>query len=344
MKAMTLTGIRQMELVDVPDPVISSDTDVLLKMERVGVCGSDVHYYTTGRIGSQVVTYPFTVGHECSATVAAVGSKVTRVKSGDRVAVDPATACHQCDQCLQGRENTCRKLRFLGCPGQAEGCLSEYIVMPQDSLYRLPKTVSLNQAVLAEPLSIGVYAARHASLSDSSHIAVLGAGPIGLSALLAARAEGIAGAYATDKIDERVEIARDHGAIYAGNPDRTDVVAEILERHPAGMDAVFECAGEQDAIDQCIELLKPGGRLMLIGIPRVERISFIIDQIRRKEIIIINVRRQNECVQSAIDLLASGRIDADFMITHRFKFAETQAAFDLVDTYSDGVVKAMIEL
>jgi len=343
MKAVQLTGIRQMRLADVPAPVVREATDVLLTPMKVGVCGSDVHYYATGRIGSQVVEYPFVVGHECSATVTAVGSEVTRVTVGDEVAVDPAMVCHACDQCLAGRENTCRKLRFLGCPGQAAGCLSEMIVMPEDCLYPLNGKVTPDQAMLSEPLSIGVYAVRQAKMPDDGRIAILGAGPIGLSVLLAARAEGITAAYMTDRIDERVQTAGKAGATFVGNPDRQDVVAAILDRQSAGMDVVFECAGRQETIDQSIELLKPGGTLMLIGIPELDRVSFVIDRMRRKEITVINVRRQKHCVQPTLDLLAAGRIDAEFMITHRFTLDQTQQAFDLVDNYRDGVIKAVIE-
>ena len=124
MKAITLSDIQQMEIVDIPMPQIQEDSDVLLKIEEVGVCGSDVHYYETGRIADQIIEYPFIVGHECAATVAEVGSAVTRVRVGDRVAIDPALSCFACDQCRDGRENTCQRLRFLGCPGQAAGCCS----------------------------------------------------------------------------------------------------------------------------------------------------------------------------------------------------------------------------
>jgi L-iditol 2-dehydrogenase len=133
MKAAVLTALNQVEFRNVEQPKIQKDTDVLLKVEKVGVCGSDLHYYETGRIGRQIVEYPFIIGHECSATVAAIGGSVTRVKVGDRVAVDPAVPCHKCEQCGMGRENTCEDLRFLGCPGQGGGCLCEYIVMPEDS-------------------------------------------------------------------------------------------------------------------------------------------------------------------------------------------------------------------
>ena len=344
MKAVMLTGLRQMELRDIDPPGIRRDDEVLLKLALVGVCGSDVHYYTTGRIGSQVVEYPFIVGHECSATVVQTGPAVDRVRVSDRVAVDPAMVCHHCDQCRQGRENTCRNLRFLGCPGQAGGCLCEYIVMPQDCLYPLNDNMTMEQAVLSEPLAIGVYALRQVRLSPNSSVAILGSGPIGLSALAAARAQSVHKIFNTDLIDARLALAKKAGAAWTGNPQRQDVVPAILHHQPEGMDAVFECAGKQETLDQSLELLKPAGKLLLIGIPQLQRISFVIDQMRRKEITLINVRRQNHCVQPTLDLIASGQVNVDFMITHRFKLHQTQQAFELVRQYQDGVVKALIEL
>ena len=344
MKAIVLTGIRQMEMANVPEPTIKKDDEVLLKVEVVGVCGSDVHYYETGRIGSQIVEYPFVVGHECAATVEAVGSAVTRVKVGDSVVVEPAIACNNCDQCKRGRKNTCRNLKFLGCPGQAGGCLCEYIVMPEDCCFPIDDKITFAQGVLCEPLAIGVYAVKQACISENTDIAILGSGPIGLSCLVSAVAENANACYVTEKIEERVEAAKKNGASWVGNPNKEDIVKEILRLEPAGMDVVFECAGQQETIDQAVELLKPGGKLMLVGIPRLERISFIIDKIRRKEITIVNVRRQNDCTQMAIDLVAAGETNVDFMITHRFKLEQTQQAFDIVAEYRDGVIKALIEL
>ena len=344
MKAVVLTGLKQMELTDVPEPSIKKETDVLLKIEKVGVCGSDVHYYETGRIGEQIVEYPFIIGHECSATLEAVGSSVTHVKAGDQVVVDPAASCHQCDQCIQGRENTCHNVRFLGAPGQGGGCLCEYLVMPQECCFGTNGAITLEQGALCEPLSIGVYAVKRACLPKDADVAILGAGPIGLSCLLNVNAENARACYMTEKIDERIKGARQGGAAWVGNPNKQDIVKEILQQQPAGMDVVFECAGQQETIDQALEMLKPGGRLVLIGSPRTERVSFDIDRLRRKEITITNIRRQNKCTQNAIDLIASGKINADFMITHRFPLEQTKKAFDLVAGYRDGVIKAMISL
>ena len=344
MKAVVLTGLRQMELRDVPEPKIEKDTDVLLKIEMVGVCGSDVHYYETGRIGSQIVEYPFIVGHECAATVAAVGKLVTGVKVGDNVVVDPAVSCHDCFQCRIGRENTCYNLRFLGTPGQGGGCLCEYIVMSQECCYPTKGALTFEQAVLCEPLSIAAYSVERAKVPKNANIAILGAGPIGLCTFVSAKAKDVNTCYMTEKIPERVNAAKKAGATWVGNPDKQDIVGEILEQQPDGLDVAFECAGQQETVDQCMDMLRPGGTLILTGIPRFDRVSLAIDKMRRKEITIVNIRRQNEFTQKSVDLIASGEVEVDFMVTHHFPFERTQDAFELVAGYRDGVIKAVIEM
>ncbi len=344
MKAMMLTGLRAMEMREVPEPKLGAATDVLLKLAMVGVCGSDIHYYAKGKIGSQVVQYPFTVGHECGAVVERVGAAVTRVKPGDRVAVEPAMSCGQCDQCLSGRPHTCRRLKFLGCPGQAEGVLSEYIVIPQECCFPIEAGMTLEQAALSEPLAIGFYAVRRALPMKGARIAILGAGPIGLSVLVCARAMGAQAIYITDKIDMRLAVAKAAGATWGGNPGRIDIVKTVTSCEPLLLDAVFECCGDQSALDEGVELLRPGGKLMLVGIPETDRVSFVIDRTRRKELSILNVRRQCESLSPTLALMASGFLKADFMITHRFRFDQAKEAFDLVAAYRDGVVKAMIRI
>jgi L-iditol 2-dehydrogenase len=333
-----------MEVGPIPDPKIEKDTDVLLRIERVGVCGSDVHYFETGRIGSQVVKYPFIVGHECAATVAAVGKAVRHVRVGEQVVVEPAVPCHNCDQCRQGRENTCFNLRFLGTPGQGGGCLCEFLVMPEECCLPTKGRLTLEQGALCEPLTIGFYSVRQSRLPKAADVAMLGAGPIGLSCMVCAKAEGARTCYMTEKIPQRVQMARKAGATWVGNPSQEDVVMSILHQQPLGMDVVYECAGQQETIDQAVDLLKPGGKLILIGIPREDRISLSIDKIRRKEITIVNVRRQNGCTRATMDLVAARKVQADFMVTHRFKLDQVQEAFELVAGYRDGVVKAMIEM
>lgn len=344
MKAVLLTGIREMEVRDVPEPALAGGNDVLLRVDNVGVCGSDMHYYRTGRIGAQVVEYPWLLGHECAATVAQVGSEVTRVHVGDRVGLDPLIVCHECDQCLAGREHTCRNQRFLGCPGQVAGSLAEYLVMPSECCYPLPDSVTMVQGTLVEPFAIGLYARRLAGSVEGRKVGVLGCGPIGLCVLLAARSAGAGAIYATDLLDERLDVARRCGADATGVPTRQDIVAEFLRAEPLGLDYVFECAGEQETLDQAVALLGPGGKVLVAGIPEFPRWGFEADTARRKELCIQHVRRQNECVQEAIELVSAGKVDLDAMVTHHFSLAETNEAYDMVCDYRDGVVKAIIHI
>jgi L-iditol 2-dehydrogenase len=343
MKAMVLAGIRKIEIVEQPDPTLQHPTDVLLRVIRAGICGSDIHYYTQGRIGDQIVHFPFCIGHECGAIVADVGKQVTRFKPGDLVVVDPSVSCGTCDQCRLGQFNTCRKVRFWGCPGQLEGCLCDLMTMPEDCCYSA-KGLTADQAALVEPLSIGHYAVQLSGSLKGKKVAVLGSGPIGLSVLLAARIAGASAIYVTDLLDYRLEAARQQGATWTGNPDRTDIVLDIIQREPLELDAVFECCGRQTAFDQAVELCKPMGRLVIVGIPETDQVSFSVHDARRKGLTFVSVRRQNECVDPVINLIREGSIKPDFMITHRFTLGQVGKAFELPANYRDGAIKAVVDM
>jgi L-iditol 2-dehydrogenase len=312
-------------------------------MSVVGVCGSDIHYYTQGRIGSQRVIYPFTVGHEGAGIVVETGISARRVKRGDLIAIEPAMPCHECDQCLAGRPNTCRKLRFLGCPGQAEGCLSEYIVMPEESCYPLHEKLTPDHGAISEPLSIGVYSVKKLINLKGIKIGIFGFGPIGMSVMLAAKSEGIKAFFITDKIEQRLSIARKEGATITANVLNEDIVKMVLDKEPLGLDVVFECCGQQEAFDQAVDLLKPGGKLIVTGIPQFDTWSMDVEKTRRKEISIQFVRRQIDCVKPSLEMMKNGTIDISNMITHRFTFEQARDAFELVADYSDGVMKAMVD-
>lgn len=344
MKAALLTGLRTMELRDVPEPKVAEPTDVLLKIATVGVCGSDMHYYKAGRIGCQIVEYPWIVGHECAGRVLEVGPGVTRFQVGDRIAVDPLITCGQCDQCRIGQIHTCRNQAFLGCPGQAQGSLCEYLVMPEASCFAIPDEMSMTRATLSEPFSIAMWAQKLADLAPGATIAILGSGPIGLSVLAACKAAAPCIVYQTDLLANRMALARQLGADWTGHPHETDVVAEIREAQPHGIDVVFECVGEQETIDQCLELVRPCGKVVVVGIPEGDRLSFEMNHMRRKEIRIQNVRRQLHQVTGAIAALASGKVDLDALATHHFTLDQAQEAYDLVADYRDNVVKAIIHV
>jgi L-iditol 2-dehydrogenase len=342
MKAAYLTAPGRFATREVPDPEPGGPGDVLLQMQAVGVCGSDLHYFRTGRIGSQVLTEPWIMGHECTAVVAQVGSAVTGLEPGDRVAVDPLIACGRCDQCLSGRVHTCRSQHFLGCPGQQQGCMCEFLVMPSACCFRVPGELSVGAAVMVEPFAIALHAQRLLGDAAGMAVGVLGAGPIGLCVLGALQLAGAHSVAVTDRLRYRLDLAHAQGATSTHDVARSNAAAEILAQHPAGLDAVFDCSGDQGALNQAITLLKPGGTLIIVGIPEADQISLDINLMRRKELTIKNVRRQNDCTADAIELLQSGKLNLDPVVTHHFDLSESQTAFDLVASYQKGVAKALI--
>ncbi len=345
MQAAYLTGIRQFEIRDIPMPEINNAGDVLLRIDEVGVCGSDMHYYSTGRIGNeQVVEFPWIVGHECAATVEQVGGEVENLIPGQRVAVDPLVTCGQCDQCLANRPHTCRNQMFLGCPCQLPGAMVEYLVMPAECCLPVPDSMSGKQTVLTEPFAIALWACHLAGDLNGASVGILGSGPIGLCVLAAAKSTGAKRCYVTDLIDERLEMASRQGAGWAGCPEKQDIVADILKDNPKGLDFVFECAGEQETVDQAAGLLAPGGMLLLLGIPEFDKWSLPTHGMRRKELSVRNVRRQNGMTSEAIRMVADRDVVLDSLVTHHFSLDKSKEAFDLVADYHDGVVKAIIHI
>jgi len=345
MKQVVLTGIREMAMTEIPDPIILNPTEVKIKMLTIGVCGSDIHYYAEGKIGTQVVQYPFPVGHECAGVIEEVGKNVSNVKIGDLVVVDPSVHCGHCDQCLAGRPHTCRNNKFLGCPGQLDGCLSEYIVMPDFTCFPVTGKMNSIQAALIEPLTIGVYAVKLSQIQNNTFsVGIFGAGPIGLSILFKLLADGVEDITIIEPLDYRLKKAREIGAKYLVNPESENVEVNVKNRHELLLDVVFEASGQQEAVTNSLKILKPGGKLVLVGIPPSAQYTFDMDLMRRKELTVINVRRQNHCVEEAIDLVVSGKIDIEKMVTHHFSLEETPKAFEIVEGYKDGAIKAMINL
>jgi len=344
MKVAYFTGLRQIELRDDPAPTIARQDQVLVRIDRLGICGSDVHYYADGGIGSQRVQFPATLGHECAGAVLECGAEVTRLKPGDRVAIDPACSCGICDQCRVGRQNTCRNLRFMGCPGQAPGAAAERAVLPAANCLPIPDSLSLDMAVLGEPLSVALHAVRLGEVYPAARVAIFGCGPIGLSVLLCAKVQAPCTVSMTDLLEPRVALARQCGADLVVHAAQTDPVAALCEHEPFGFDLVFECSGDPACIGQAAALLTPGGVLVQVGIPGSPHIEIDPHTFRVKELSVRNVRRQKGCVAPVLRMMAEGHIDAAPLITHHFPLEQIGDAFELVAGYRDGVIKAIVEL
>ena len=339
MLAAQLTGVREIIVGEVAEPAAPARGEVLVQVEAVGICGSDVHNYAEGGIGSRKVEYPFILGHEAAGTILAVGEGVLDRPVGARVMIEPAMHCGDCDQCRAGRFNTCRQVQFLSSAGERQGCMCERIVIPAGNAIVVDAATPFEMVALAEPLSVAVHSVRNSIAIESRlPIAVLGAGPIGLCTLVTLQQAGADRVYVSDPIVARSEMARKLGAYWSGMP------AALEDQAPLGMAAVFECSGQPDGLDQAVELLAPGGKLVITGIPEGNRVSMDISQLRRKEISIFNVRRQNQCAEVALEMITSGAVAVAPLITHRYSLRETAEAFELVAGYRDGVIKAMIEV
>lgn len=340
MKAAVLTALRRIELQDrpVPEP---GPGEVRVRVAAVGVCGSDVHYWAEGRIGSAAVQYPTVLGHEASGVVDAAGPG-TRLAAGTRVAVEPAAACLGCELCRAGRFNVCPEVRFLGTP-PVEGIFAEQRVVPEHCCLPLPAGLSLVEAALLEPMGVGLHAVRLARLEIGETVAVLGCGPIGLAVLLAARLAGAGRLYAADLIPGRLELARSLGADEVLDARRGES-AERLRRLTGGRgaDAVFEAAGDRAAVAQACLAARAGGRAVIVGIPPEDDAALPIHECRRRELAVVFSRRSNWELPGFLRLPAAGRADLAKLATHFFPLSRLAEALELAGRRADGVVRAMV--
>ncbi len=340
MRALYLTGPRTLQLRESP-PTAPPPGWVRVRMRYAGICGSDLHYYSAGRIGDQVVTEPFILGHEGSGEL---DERLGDLPSGTHVYIEPAIACHQCDQCRAGRENTCRKLKFLGNPLELSGCMREEIAMPAECLVPVPHWMSLEEAVLLEPLSIALYAVGRSRSETGCSVAIVGAGPIGLSVLLGLSDISPSLIFVSEPVEARRRAAEALGATRTFSPASRGAAEAIAEISQGGVDVAFECAGTQEAIDDATNMLKPGGTLVLIGIPEeAGRITYDPHLLRRREITVVNIRRQTRALDRALSLLKRRRDAAKILITHRFPPARAGEAFELVYRKADSAIKVLLE-
>jgi L-iditol 2-dehydrogenase len=302
-----------------------------------------VHYYRDGRIGNRVVTDPLVLGHEFAGEVAVVGPGVTGWEVGERVAVDPTVPCGQCPFCRQGLIHVCPSVNFSGTP-PTDGGYQEFFLTRPENLHRLPPALSVAEGAMVEPLAVAVHAVNLAQLKPGETVAILGAGSIGLTVLQVARDRGARVVVVSEPLPTRRALAKKLGAAQTLNPQKEEPVASALGLTDGlGPDVVFECAGTLGTPQQAIDMCRPRGRLVWVGIPPGDTITLSIHEARRKELTLTMARRFLATYPQAIDLAASHRADLTCLITHRFGLAETEAAFALVEQYADGVIKALIE-
>lgn len=334
-------GDLRLEERPVPTP---SHHEVLIEMHSVGICGSDVHYWTRGRIGDFIVKEPMILGHESSGTVVKVGEHVKNLKPGDRVCIEPGVPCRYCDFCKSGRYNLCPDVKFCATP-PVDGTLCRYYKHEADFCYKLPDHVSYEEGALLEPLSVAVHACQRAGVTAGSFVLVCGAGPIGLVNILTAKAMGASKICVTDISENRLQVAKTLGANCAINVTDKDAAATTkavqtcLGQSP---DITIECSGAESSIRVAVLATRSGGTVVLVGLgPEEVRLPVVNAAVR--EVDIRGVLRYANCYPIALDLVASGAVDVKPLVTHRFKLEESLQAFETARSGAGNAIKVIIQ-
>ncbi|HOL22144.1 MAG TPA: alcohol dehydrogenase catalytic domain-containing protein [bacterium] len=344
MKAVFLIQKRKVVIEDIPVPEIKNKSDVLVRVRRVGICGSDIHYYLEGKIGDQIVENRIILGHEAAGDVMGIGKGVKNLKEGQKVAIEPGISCGMCPQCITGKPNLCPDVKFFGTP-PVDGALREYVVMPERNLIPLPTGIDYNEGVLSEPLAIGLYGVRLSGFSVGDSVAIIGAGPIGLSILFSVVSGGAGKVFISDLLPARLDMAKKLGAdriVLATEEDIVEVVKK--ETSGKGVDIGYEAAGKGETFRQSTDVARIGGKAVIYGIPEDDRVEFNAHSIRRKELNIVNVRRSAHTTELAIELIKKSNLPFSSLVTHTFPIEKTEDALNTAAEYKDGVIKAVIEL
>lgn len=344
MRAAYLFKPGSVSIEEVPVPEIKKDTDVLVRIRNVGICGSDIHYFLEGKIGSQIVEDKIILGHEAAGEVVDAGTSVTRVGKGQKVAIEPGITCGRCEHCLGGLPNLCPDVKFFGTP-PVDGALREYVVMPEDNLIPLSGGLDYNDGVLSEPLAIGLYGVKLSRLSVGDDVAITGAGPIGLSVLFSVRSGGAKKVFISDLIPARLEMAKKLGADRVVLAPKEDIV-EVVKKETGGrgVDIGYEAVGNAVTFKQTSEAARIGGEAVIYGIPEDDRMEFDSHSVRRKQLRITNVRRSANTTRLALDLIGQRKLPFSSLVTHTFPLEKIEDALKMAAEYRDGVIKAVVTL
>jgi L-iditol 2-dehydrogenase len=332
MRASVLSGVGEIAVEERPVPAVRPD-EVLVRVAAVGVCGSDVHYYREGRIGDFVVDKPLVLGHEVSGRIVAVGADVDTGRIGERVAIEPQRPCRVCRQCKAGSYNLCPHMEFYATP-PIDGALCEYVTIQADFAHPVPDSLSDEAAALLEPLSVGIWAARKARIVPGSRVLIAGAGPIGVIAAQAAKAFGATEIIVSDPVADRRTLVARFGATRTIDP-----VAESVR--DLGVDAFIDASGATPAVVSGIGAVRGGGVVVLVGMG-ADEIALPIPLIQSRELIITGVFRYTDTWPVAAQLVASGQVDLDSLVTGRFSLEDAEKALNADRT--PGSLKTIVVL
>lgn len=317
---------------EIPEP---APYEVLIKIAANGICGSDIHFYSEGRLGNFVVSKPYIPGHEASGNIAAAGSRVNRFKIGDKVVIEPGIPCGRCTMCMSGRYNLCPDVVFLSAP-PINGTFCDYICVRSDFVFKVPESIALEHAALVEPAAVAVHAVNRAGFINGKTGLIFGAGPIGLMTLQAFKAAGGGRIICVDIMDNRLEIASKLGADEVINPQKTPVLANLA-------DVVFETAGSSATTEQLFTVARIGASVVQVGWPADNKVNMNIADFLDKELTYSGVNRYANAYQAAIQYISDKRIDVKPLITHVFDFENTPQAFRFAKENPDKVIKVVVK-
>jgi L-iditol 2-dehydrogenase len=342
-KAIFMRGTNDMVWKDIPVPKVSDD-EVLIKVDTVGICGSDVHYYQYGRIGDFVVEGDFILGHECAGEVVEVGSKVKNLVVGDRVALEPGKTCGKCELCKGGKYNLCPEVEFFATPPY-HGVLCNYVVHPENMCFKLPENVSNVEGALVEPLAVGLHATEQGGVKLGDTVVIYGSGCIGLVTLLSSKARGASKVIVVDILENRLKTAKKLGANYVINSAEEDPLKAIEAiTEGKGAHVVIDAAAAEATVKQTVDVLKTGGTIVLIGMTAKDEVPFNFMKLMNKEGTFKTIFRYRNLYPVAINAIASGTINVKGIVSHEFSFENTKEAFDFVVSNAKDVVKAVIRM
>jgi L-idonate 5-dehydrogenase len=345
MLAAVLHGIKDLRVEQRPIPELTPGK-VLVRVRRAGICGTDVHYFQEGRIGSFVVTAPFILGHELTGEITAVGEGVERLAVGQRVAVNPARSCGHCDYCRDGRGNLCRRVRMLGTASTTpptDGAFCKYLALGAEQCFPIGPEIDDVIAATMEPFAVALHATHRAGSVAGKRVLVTGGGPIGLLNVIVARAYGASIVALSDPLEGRRVMALTVGADAALDPTAASFRAEVEQLTGDGFDVMFEASGAPPAVRQAFEVLCRGGTLVQIGSFSAPEVALPVQQLMVREIQFVGSFRYGNVFEEGIRLLASGRVDLRPLVSRVFPLAEAPQALEAA-CQRDGVVKVQLDL
>lgn len=343
MKTAVMLGIGKMGFEEREIPQVKGD-EVLVKLEYVGICGSDLHYYESGAIGDYVVKPPFVLGHEPGGTVVEVGRNVKHLKAGDRVALEPGKTCGHCEFCKAGRYNLCPDVVFFATP-PVDGVFQEYVAHEAELCFKLPDNVSTMEGALIEPLAVGFHAAMQGGARAGQTAVVMGAGCIGLVTMMALKAMGVTKVYTVDIMEKRLQKALELGADGVINAGQADAVEEVRKLTDGkGCDLVIETAGTQATTVQAIRMTKKGAAIVLVGYSKSGEMTLPMSLALDKELTFKTVFRYRHIYPMAIDAVAAGKVNLKGIVTDIFTLDEIQKAMDHSVNNKADIVKAVVRI